>query len=117
MRSLRTKLYLALSLPAGLALAMFYAATLVEGGDAKWLFRMGLTFTVVAYVLGRMVWLAHRNNVLEDRTDNLARRLRELENELQTVRTEVDSHLIVKAWRQAMGGTRDTIRLLRSEEN
>lgn len=104
--TLRNKLYLAVSLPAGLSLGLFWLAAVEDGSDAQWMFRMAVTCAVAAVLFGCGTWSTHRVQEVECENVALRQRVRKLETGQEEIRQTVNSKLAVQAWRDAgMTGT------------
>lgn len=106
MMTLRNKLYATVSLPAGLAGALFYTMSLAEGSDAKWQFRMAVTFLVAAVLFGCVTWSVHSVQELVREFIRLRQRVRDLEVSHDNMGQTVNSRLATQAWHAAgMTGT------------
>lgn len=105
---LLSKLLTTVSVPAVLGAALLYAATHADG-DASWLYVIaswGVIMAMVGVAFGRITYNTHRIRLLEEQNAGLNDRLRDIENNQNQIRAEVDSYLAVKEWRQAgMTGT------------
>lgn len=116
---LRTKLVIATSLPAALALACYYLSAVTDGPDSLFLFRSALLLTFAAAWGGRVTWLGHRVHqearANEERAVALTSRLRDLERSHEDLRTEVQARLAVREWRRAVGAR--PIRLVDPRDN
>lgn len=66
MVSLRTKLYLVAAIPTALMTATFYISSTVDGSNAIFLFRLGLTFGIAGFVFCMITWDAHRIHRLRE---------------------------------------------------
>jgi septal ring factor EnvC (AmiA/AmiB activator) len=66
MMALRTKLYFVASLPAALSMATFYLSATVDGGDAAFLYRLGLTFAIAGFLFCLVTWDIHRVTELRE---------------------------------------------------
>jgi hypothetical protein len=106
MNTLRNRLYIAAGIPGTTGVVAFYLGCIASDSHSHFWFRIGVTLAITATVLGRVTWLGYRNNRLEESNIQLTRRLSQLERELADMRDDVDSHLIVKAWRQAQPNRR-----------
>jgi hypothetical protein len=86
------KVSLAVALPAALAAALTFLASITDGSDALPLYRMGLTFAIAGLAFGVITWAVHRVGTLSLEMD-VARRCAiadraAMREELRAVRRE-----------------------------
>lgn len=98
------KLTTTVLVPAALGAALLYAATHADDGDAQWLYVMGswgVVMIMVAIAFGRIAYLKDHNRLLADQLVTLNRQVQAIENGQDDMQDDVDSHLLIKQWRQA----------------
>jgi hypothetical protein len=101
--SLPNKLFASTSLPAALSVALLYLAAVTGGDDGKWLFRVGITFAVLAFVCGRITLISHHLRILENRVSELAQADHELRQEIKQLKIDYDAREASIAAQQAFG--------------
>lgn len=107
---LRNRLFVSVSLPTGLAFALLYLAAVAGGDDGKWLFRMGITFAVCAFICGRITWISYHHRIMKYRIIAMENRIIELTKvdqvrgrEIAELKQDIDAGAAAIAVQQAFG--------------
>lgn len=112
MMALRTKLYFTAAIPAALSAATFGLSATVDGADAAFLYRLGLTFAIAGFLFCLVTWDIHRVGELQmelafvkaqrvaadDRADAAEERIDELEKRLGVVEEDLGCRRMVKTY-------------------